>query len=435
MVFALHGCYSERIKQRDHTTMSGYQFIHVESYARTAAKSKKGGHSLASIVAEAERHPGACPHIEHTQPPRQLHGCTPAQAAEEAAAWAEVSKDELGRKLRKDGLCMLAGVVSLPHERQQDWPQLRDDTVKYLQQRYGDRLKCVIEHTDEQNPHLHFYAVPLPGERFEVLHEGRKAAQAVKQASKPKGEQNQAYKAAMRAYQDDFYEHVGKYHGLARIGPQRQRLSRSAWKAQQKASETMADAHRILRDGVTPVEPTERQAVNIDWEAARKAAGEPQRNLWGKESYTPEQLQQAMLEAARQAIRNTRKQEDKRYAPVIKYAQRVDAAQAAADRVRRVENRNAELRAQNEEMRGLLGLFDQTEIEWAQRRRQQQEAERAQQERERVQEARRLEAQQEAAEQERRAQNQATALREKQPQPKPKRKGHDDGGGGSEPGF
>ena len=433
MVFALHGCYSERIQPTRTGTMSGYQFIHVESYARTAAKSKKGGHSLASIVAEAERHPGACPHIEHTQPPQQLYGCTPAQAAAEAAAWAAVSKDGLGRKLRTDGLCMLAGVATLPREREQDWPSFRDDTVKYLQQRYGERLKSVIEHTDEEHPHLHFYAVPLPGERFEVLHDGRKAAQQVKEKGERKGEQNKAYKAAMRAYQDDFYEHVGKYHGLARIGPQRQRLSRAEWKARQKESETMADAHRILRDGVTPVEPADRQAVNIDWEAAKKAAGEPQRNFWGKESYTPEQLQAAMQEAARQAIRNTRKQEDKRYAPVLKYAQRVDAAQAAADRVRRVENRNIELKAQNKEMQDLLSLFDPAEIAWAQQRRQQQEAERAQQERERAQEARRLEAQQEAAERERRARNQATALREKLPQPKPK--GHDEGGGGSEPGF
>ena len=64
----------------------------------------------------------------------------------------------------------------LPAEQRQDWPRFREATVAWLRQQYGERLRSVVEHTDEAHPHLHFYAVPLPGERFQVLHPGRQAA-------------------------------------------------------------------------------------------------------------------------------------------------------------------------------------------------------------------------------------------------------------------
>ena len=56
----------------------------------------------------------------------------------------------------------------MPAEQAKDWPRFREATVAWLKQQYGERLRSVVEHTDEAHPHLHFYAVPLPGERFEV---------------------------------------------------------------------------------------------------------------------------------------------------------------------------------------------------------------------------------------------------------------------------
>ena len=90
----------------------------------------------------------------------------PAEAAKLAHDWADSSQDAKGRKLRADGLALAAGVVSLPAEQRQDWPRFREATVAWLRQQYGERLRSVVEHTDEAHPHLHFYAVPLPGERF-----------------------------------------------------------------------------------------------------------------------------------------------------------------------------------------------------------------------------------------------------------------------------
>ena len=220
----------------------GYQFIHLDSYARTGSKhaGKPRKWSAREIAAEAMRDPDACPHVEQPQLPQVLHGCTPAEAAKLAHDWADSSQDAKGRKLRADGLALAAGVVSLPSEQRQDWPRFREATVAWLRQQYGERLRSVVEHTDEAHPHLHFYAVPLPGERFEVLHPGRQAAAKKAQEGAKKGAQNTAYKEAMRGWQDDFQRAVAAHFALTRRGPGKRRLTRGAWKAEQEQARSLA---------------------------------------------------------------------------------------------------------------------------------------------------------------------------------------------------
>ena len=220
----------------------GYQFIHLDSYARTGSKhaGKPRKWSAREIAAEAMRDPDACPHVEQPQLPQVLHGCTPAEAAKLAHDWADSSQDAKGRKLRADGLALAAGVVSLPSEQRQDWPRFREATVAWLRQQYGERLRSVVEHTDEAHPHLHFYAVPLPGERFEVLHPGRQAAAKKAQEGAKKGAQNTAYKEAMRGWQDDFQRAVAAHFALTRRGPGKRRLTRGAWKAEQEQAKALA---------------------------------------------------------------------------------------------------------------------------------------------------------------------------------------------------
>lgn len=89
-----------------------YQFAHIETYARQP----KSGRSISDIVAEAERKPGYRTHVTKPMPPVLLYGCTPIEAAEKATTWADISKDPTGRKIRKDGICLLAGVISYPRE-------------------------------------------------------------------------------------------------------------------------------------------------------------------------------------------------------------------------------------------------------------------------------------------------------------------------------
>lgn len=236
----------------------GYQFIHLEGYARrgsrqkaTTAKDGKPGRaevrkwSAREIAAEAMREPGSCGHVERPQPPVVLFGCSPVEAAAMAEQWASTAVDGRGHALRADGLAMAAGVASLPAEQAEDWPRFREATVAWLREQYGERLRSVVEHTDEAHPHLHFYAVPLPGERFEVLHPGRLAASKKAQQGGKKGAQNAEYKKAMVGWQDGFQNAVAAHFGLVRLGPGRRRLTRGAWKAEQAQARALANPQPV----------------------------------------------------------------------------------------------------------------------------------------------------------------------------------------------
>lgn len=222
--------------------MGRYQFMHVEGYARQAPKKgKAGGHSIRSVMAEAMRDEGAHPHVSEPLPPVILFGAGLAEVEAKATEWADESKDAIGRKLRKDGLALLAGVISCPPEMSdEEWAGYKLDAVAWLAR--DSRLVSVIEHVDEKERHFHFYKVPLAGERFEDVHPGRKASLEAAAKGEVKGAQNKAYKAAMRAFQDDFYGGVGVKHGLGRIGPGRRRLTREGWVAEQQTSAKIAQA-------------------------------------------------------------------------------------------------------------------------------------------------------------------------------------------------
>ena len=244
-----------------------YQFIHVESYSRTSPKKgKNGGHSVASVVNEAIREKNSIPHVENPKAPTYIYG-KPLEVLEETCnTWADSMKDAQGRKLRKDALCLAAGVVSMPAETTPEaWEAFKIDAVEHLKAKYGDRLQTVIEHTDESHPHLHFYVVPRPGERFEAVHQGKMAAAESKRAGGLKGAQNQAYKSAMRQYQDEFFETVGIKNGLTRIGPGRRRLTREEWKLEQLQVETAA---KIIAVAQNKVDLSEVEAAEIKQKAA-----------------------------------------------------------------------------------------------------------------------------------------------------------------------
>lgn len=226
--------------------MAGYQFIHVEAYARQAGKGKAGGRSVRDVIAEGGREPGNCPHVEDPQPPKIWLGSLD-QVEREANEWAEQATDEKGRKLRKDGLCLLAGVVSLPRSQEKNWPEFSKWAMKYLKHTYGDRLRCVIEHVDESHPHIHFYCVAKPGKRFESVHHGKAAAYRARLEGAKKGAQNKAYIDAMRALQDDFSMKVGQPFGLTRLGPGRRRLTRSQWQKEQKQAEALQQVEQTAK--------------------------------------------------------------------------------------------------------------------------------------------------------------------------------------------
>ncbi|MCW0082682.1 hypothetical protein [Burkholderia pseudomallei] len=240
-----------------------YQFIHVDAYSREGSvqvrtqKNKKGGEhtttitsmSAKDILEEQWRVEGACPHIAIPGEPELLFGVPPLDVMPMINEWAENTKDAKGRKLRKDGHCVLIGVASLPREMEDNFDDFAKDTINYLKEKYADRLKSVISHRDEAHPHLHFTVVPHIGEKFEDIHEGFKAANEAKRLGKKKGEQNLAYIEAMRAYQDEFSSKVAARHGLTRIGPKRRRLTRAEWQKEKQQAAYFSNASEAYRSG------------------------------------------------------------------------------------------------------------------------------------------------------------------------------------------
>lgn len=236
-----------------------YQFIHVDSYGRegsTQTKTSMDKHgakittttksrSASDILNEQWRVDGACPHIENPRKPGLLYGVEPAEVLPIMNQWADQAKDAQGRKLRKDGHCILIGVASLPRSMENNFPEFAEDTLIWLKEKYGDRLKSVVVHDDEAHPHLHFSVVPNIGEKFEDIHDGFKASKKAKTDGKLKSDQNYAYKEAMRNYQDEFSKNVAMAHGLTRIGPGRRRLTRSQWHAEKKQAAYFANAKNM----------------------------------------------------------------------------------------------------------------------------------------------------------------------------------------------
>ena len=252
--------------------MTGYQFARIEGYSRSGSNqtinrekkaTKRVGDmpkkqpkvatnykkwSTREIMAEALREPDACRHVDNPQPPNLIFGIPLPEVIAQADEWGAQAKDLQGRKLRKDGLVLLAGVISLPHDRLEDWPEYRADAIKWAQEKYGDRFKCAIEHLDEAHPHLHFYCVPRHGESFDVLHDGKAAKAEAKAKGDKSPDQNAAYRTAMEGFQNQFWEKVAMKHGLARSGPGLNRLTRAQWQEKQAAANALAtNVNHVMR--------------------------------------------------------------------------------------------------------------------------------------------------------------------------------------------
>lgn len=268
-----------------------YQFIHVDAYGREGSTQTKismdkhgakvttttKSRSAKEILSEQWREDGACPHIKNPGEPTLLYGVPPQDVLPIMNEWADQAKDAQGRKLRKDGNCVLIGVASLPRAMEDQFPEFAEDTLEWLKEKYGDRLKSVVVHNDESHPHLHFTVVPHIGERFDEIHEGIRAKNEAKKNNKKAGDQNYAYKEAMRAFQDEFSKKVAMAHGLTRIGPARRRLTRAQWHAERKQAAFFADAksqHRAVRENAYKVglKKAEVKAQEIIANAQKQAA-------------------------------------------------------------------------------------------------------------------------------------------------------------------
>lgn len=239
----------------------GFQFTHIEAYSDKPSKRGKKKSSAFSIVKEAERHPDSCPHISEPRPPKLMFGCMPSKALEIALDNASKGTDRKGRKVRKDALKLLAGVCSYPiptADLHPDDPNLKKWLKlnhKFLLDTFGDNYRSCILHHDEKFIHIHFYIVPPVDENgvFSIssVHPGIRARDTVGGTKISK--KNIAYKNAMRRYQDDYYEFVGKPCGLTRIGANRRRLTRSEWRNEQEHAQRLADSMETIKNAESKV--------------------------------------------------------------------------------------------------------------------------------------------------------------------------------------
>lgn len=236
---------------------TGFQFAHIDWFSsagapksRAAATSNHGTHrgrgwNNAEILAEAIREPGHCDHVPHPAPPTICQGSID-QVTEAISKFIDSQQVEVRlkggakavRKARADSPSMAAGVISFPRDRIAEWPAFRDHAIGQLEERYGDRLRCVLEHLDERHPHIHFYLVPRPGESFGVVHDGYEASRDARK--KPGNKIRSAFNGAMSAWQDWVQSAICDPFALARIGPGRRRLTRRGWELEQEAAEKSA---------------------------------------------------------------------------------------------------------------------------------------------------------------------------------------------------
>ncbi|HCI52344.1 MAG TPA: recombinase [Gallionella sp.] len=238
-----------------------YQFIHISSYSSQASKKSSSTACVKSIVSEADRKPSYIHHMKEVDAPVILFGCSPTAAGDLAEAWGKQNK------IRKDGHVLLAGVISVNAEFAH-WDDYKRDCIEWLQDKYGDQLKSVVEHTDEGHPHMHFFVVPRDGERFDGLHEGEKARNEFRALKQRTTDQNFAYIAAMKTFQTNFHSAVSAGYGLAKNGPKRRRVSRSAYLAEKEAVNIVSAA---TLDKTSLIEQGRKERTGIIEQTKREA--------------------------------------------------------------------------------------------------------------------------------------------------------------------
>ena len=228
--------------------------------------------SALDLLSEAMRVDGHIPHVKNPQPPRILYAScdeireNPLKVADLADAWAQSVKAVTGRAHQRNSPVMAGIVFSLPKEMIDEWPAFRDASIRWMKKKYGERLKLVIEHEDEENPHCHAFLLSNFGisadgkpfsESFGAVHEGYAESRSARRKAIEKLGNNavtkdgkgytkgattrSAFKDAMTDYQDRFYFDVARHFNLTRLGPQVKKLNHAEAIRQRDIKKAKAD--------------------------------------------------------------------------------------------------------------------------------------------------------------------------------------------------
>lgn len=307
-----------------------FQFAHVETYSRKG--SAKGGSSVKWVLAEARRDEGACPHVAQPGEPKQVYGVSLDELeAMHDELCASVRYEVAGgknRAVRQDQHTLFTVVCSYPvpydqvrgnpdeERRLQEW-QARN--VEWLKTEYGSDLKSIILHDDEQFPHIHAYAIP-DNLRCRNLHVGVQAKEAVMKSGPDPDEDSKAhnkrgdkaYRAAMSAWQDRYFEQVGLPSGLTRLGPGKRRLSRDAWQAEQASAKAVQLAQERVKklEGQSAAYVAKTKAQGDKFIASTKAEAEKMKAAALEKAKEAKRLHSAAVEKERAAVALARQAED-----------------------------------------------------------------------------------------------------------------------------
>ena len=252
--------------------MSGPQFMHLQSFAR---KANKGGQSVEQVLGEAAREAVFCKHVVDPIAPEIVYGGDIEtvrrqhdQMVEGGGVLVTLKSGKVSRRgIRKDRHTLLTAVASHPFptelvrdnsDARASYEHWRDRNIVWLKQQFGSGLVSVIEHWDEQHPHIHAYVLPFddPGCSARHLNPAWEAKETAMRAAKENGHTdkeavklgNVAYRERARELQDNYFENVSLPCGLTRTGPKRRRLSRQQWKAEKEAARRDAQSLKKVND-------------------------------------------------------------------------------------------------------------------------------------------------------------------------------------------
>ena len=250
-----------------------YQFIHAEVYARRASSNPKNKteYSIDDIIGEAIRDPAHSEAVANPQPPHYIISSEEGLKSMlvRIKENAEKYRDPIGRKMRADAPVLVAGVASFPRVEAEKDPELyarwESLTIAYLQGKYGDNLRAVVMHNDEEQPHLHFFVCSDTEVNAKALHYGHKA--------------KKNFIAASKAFQDDYHAQVAIHCGMARLGPKKQRLTRAEWKAQKEHAMKVAAAESAVLDSAAQREVNAAKQEKANADAAEMLAKEKRKVL------------------------------------------------------------------------------------------------------------------------------------------------------------
>ena len=191
------------------------QFINISMAAREVSKKatqrklagKYSGRShwpISKIIAETRRSPEASQHVINPLKPNLIYGIPLLELEAICYETASNATFKNGKRIRKDTPVLLTIVASFPRETQLNnqlsYEKWKVDTFNFTHSIYKSYLKSVVEHMDEEHPHLHFFILPSSG-RAKDIHPGYFAEKGIKDAKIKK----QRHSDGLKKFQDFYY--------------------------------------------------------------------------------------------------------------------------------------------------------------------------------------------------------------------------------------